>query len=310
MTMLHRLLGRRPKRSPWPFERVDQLERFGSLVVETLVARGERPRVEGHLVHVEGDGHDPIVLGLTNLAQVCAQIPEDEWAAAVSAQLDQMTQPDAADALDWDAAQPLLKPRLWRRSDIESLVAATSAREMIRRRLAPDLDAVLAFDLPTVVRTVEGDALARWNVSIDEAYGVAIANLRAEDVPAEDRIVGLDLPVTVVAGDSHFVASRILCLDERLAPVGPGALVAVPNRHSLVLHRIVDRSAMRAVAVMVRIARHGFDTGPGSITPDVFWWHAGTLTALPVGEEGRDVAFDPPAGFVALLESLPPERRP
>jgi hypothetical protein len=44
--------------------------------------------------------------------------------------------------------------------------------------------------------------------------------------------------------------------------------------------------------------------GPGSVTPEVFWWHDGALTPLGARLDGRTFVVAPPQAFVDLLEEL------
>ena len=48
----------------------------------------------------------------------------------------------------------------------------------------------------------------------------------------------------------------------------------------------------------VRVAR------PGSSSNQLYWWHEGHVTHLPVNPEGDRIAFIPPDEFVALLNTL------
>jgi hypothetical protein len=113
--------------------------------------------------------------------------------------------------------------------------------------------------------------------------------------------------VTAFFGDSFFVASRVLDL-ERFAGEVPvhGALVAIPQRHLLLVHRIETTRALKALNGMVGAADHFYRQGPGSIVPHVFWWrHGSALLRIPAGIRDGQHFIVPPDEFIAMLNALP-----
>ena len=84
-----------------------------------------------------------------------------------------------------------------------------------------------------------------------------------------------------------------------------GVVAAVPNRHTLLWHPIVDPSALRAIDALVVMAANLCAEGPGSISPHLYWWKDGTLATLPTRETEEHYEFVPPDDFVdEVLEKL------
>jgi hypothetical protein len=72
-----------------------------------------------------------------------------------------------------------------------------------------------------------------------------------------------------------------------------------------VWHSIVDPSALRAIDAMVVMAANLCQEGPGSISPNLYWWRDGTLRTLPTRETDEHYEFVPPEEFVdEVLEKL------
>lgn len=253
------------------------------------------------------EGDEDEALSLLNLAQLChaageAQFPkviQNHFDALVAGRKDRVL----ADTLarDLTAARPVLKVRLYPRETFRG-----EDGQFIVRDIADDLCAVLCFDLPSNVVTVNAESLERWQCSADEVWYQALANLRRTERAAIDDVDVGGATLKAMTGDSFFVASNLLLLGDYLEQELPfGALAAVPNRHTLVFHPIVDLTALRAIDAMVVMASGMCAEGPGSISPNLFWWRDGTLRTLPSVEADDHFEFVPPDDFVTeVLEKL------
>jgi hypothetical protein len=296
------------------FMRDGEWQAFLAAVEVELQRRGWKYKLEDGYVWApwgaeksgEDDGEDE-ALSLLNLAQLChaageAQFPrviQNHFDALVAGRKDRVL----ADVLAGDLAQarPHLKVRLYPRETFR-----TDADQFVVRDIADDLCAVLCFDLPSNVVTVNHESLARWQCSADEVWYQALANLRRTERGVLDDIDVGGATLKAMTGDSFFVASNLLLLGDFLdQELAWGALAAVPNRHTLVFHPIVDMSALRAIDAMVVMASGMCAEGPGSISPNLFWWRDGNLRTLPTVEADDHFEFVPPDDFVNdVLEPL------
>lgn len=306
MSFLRRL-GRKPVPDWASFMTGDQYAAFLDVLGADMRRRGWTWRqVEDGLFVDEAPGEEPAEYGLTNLAQLCAAIEREAWPTAVAEHFDHMATlrapgEDADEQMAWDRVRQLVKLRLFP-------AEAAAQHAMVAYPLAPTLVATLAVDFPTTVATPRRDSIGDWP-PVDEVHAVALSNLRAEPPPSVEVAGDPLAPIQVLFADSFFTASRLLLLPEGVDMGGaPDALVAVPNRHTLLVHPLRDSNAVRAVNTMIQLAARMFEDGPGSIVPDVYWWHGGALTLIPTRTEHRKIDIYPPEAFVERLNALPPGR--
>jgi len=306
MSFLRRALGGGDKAPDWAaFMKADEYRAFADAVLADFTKRGLNAQVTDDGAVVVADGAVPGTFGLSNLAQLCHALERSQWTDAIRSHFENLEASERAqdDLADFTKARDLLKVRVFRTSEIppEALEAMT------RTALAPDLVAVLAADLPTTVMTVNREMAAGWGVPIDELFAIARQHMAAE-VESYERSsvpIGDGVAVEALVGDSFFVASQIIRFEELAAPGANGALVALANRHQLLWHDIEKvAGTVAAVQVMLQLALRGYQEGPGSLTPDLYWWHRGALTLLPGFIDKKGLNFVPPDEFVQLLNGL------
>jgi hypothetical protein len=253
---------------------------------------------------------DGMVLGLTNLAQMCCQASPDRWpgivAHHVGIALDPPDMP-AADAMarDFARARTAMKLRLWARDSVPNI-------SVVAWDIAEDLVAVLTYDLPEMLVTVKREDADKWSAPRDELWKIAVGNVRADGLlsaPALD--VGNGAQVHVLEGDAtFFAASHVLFLEAYAGTPPFGAVVAVPRRHVAVFHPITDLRVVDAVSSMLNVVPRMFHEGPGSITSSLYWWRPGhSLMRLPWEVTETAIDFLPPPAFADMLSRLPPPRR-
>ena len=272
-----------------------------------LTRRALPYRVEDGVLWARWGSDEDEALGLTNLAQMCRAAGVDAYGQVITSHFNALVagrgDRELAGQLgaDLGLARPHLKLRLYPRDTFEP-----GTEQFVLRDTAEDLTAVLCYDLPSNVVTVAAESLGKWAVAPDELYYQALANQRrTERHPIEDVDV-TGAVVKAMTGESFFVASNLLLLGDFLGEEPPfGAIAAVPNRHTLIWHAIVDPSALRAIDAMVVMAANLCAEGPGSISPHLYWWKDGQLRTLPTRETDEHYEFVPPDDFVdEVLEKL------
>src|SRR6185503_4712250 len=205
--------------------------------------------------------------------------------------------------LEVGAARPLLRVRLFRVADNDPELLG----HLVKVQLEPDLVAALALDLPTTVRTCNQDDIDHWDLPVDELFAIATDNLAAEVAGYQRDSIELQGggSIQVLLGDTFFVSSQAYRFAQLVGPLTNGALLALPNRHQLLWHVIESApGTIGAVQALVQIASAGYREGPGSLTPDIYWWHGGAFTRLPATVDRSGLHFMPPEAFVQLLNSL------
>lgn len=289
------------------FMAAEEWRDFLAAVEAELRRRNVHYRIDDGYVWAPWGGEHDEALSLLNLAQLCHAAGRDAFPGVITSHFDALVAGRSDRALadelvaDLARARPYLKLRLYPRDTFNE-----QERDFVIREVADDLCAVLCFDLPSNVVTVNAGALARWQCTADDVWYQALANLRRTERGQVENINVGGATLSTITGESFFVASNLLLLGDYLSTELPwGTLAAVPNRHTLVFHPIQDASALRAIDAMVVMANDMCADGPGSISPYLYWWRDGTLRTLPTREAEEHYEFAPPDDFVTqVLEPL------
>ena len=145
-------------------------------------------------------------------------------------------------------------------------------------------------------------------MAAEDLFEIGLDNVRAEGRP-EVQTFDLDKGARFFAlvGDSFFTSSHALALGEVLVPPSEhGALVTIPHRHAVLFHPIVDMKAILAINSMIPVTFGMYQEGPGSVSPNLYWWRDGALTHLPTKVTSQSITFSPPDAFVnEVLNKLP-----
>jgi len=291
-----------------PYFSAEDYAAFAAEVTRALRRHGLRFSFADGMVHIEGEGEPR--LGLGNIAQLCAQAERTDWPDLVEGHFEALLRAYAmrGDGVQrtFEEARPLLKLRLWGAADLEGI-------DTVGRPVADDLLGVVCLDLPDRIEAVTADDVERWPVSLDELWEIAVRNVRddGDELEVEQLLLDDGTALVTAVSDGFFAATHALWADELAGGVvgDYGALVAVPSRHQVIVHAIVDLRAVEACHQMLRLSVALYEQGPGSISPSLYWWRDEELQCLPAGRADADdaIAFSPTPEFVELLERLAEE---
>lgn len=306
MGFLRRFLGGDAGPVPeWaPFDAPKDYAAFIEAVSADLGRRGLTFEIGDGVVMAQQPGNDePHQLGLSNLSQLCHAAERADWSRVIASHFTSLLSMQGRDlgalAADYDQVKPILRVRLMP----DASMGGIELPQSVTRPIAPGILAVLVFDFPDSTATVDVEHLAGWPVDVDGAFEQGLDNLASEPTPMHDDVDAEEAHLTVWYGDSFYVATRAVRLAEVLPAGTTDALVAVPNRHTLLVTPIVDAGAVAAMQAIYRMAVRLFRDGPGSISDQPYWWHEGMIVQIPHRENGRNIAVYPPDEFVALLET-------
>ena len=255
---------------------------------------------------VSGGKFPPGHYGVINLAQICNQVEEAEWPQRIADHFDAL----AAAAKDHEKFNVREAEFDW----VKDMLAVRIGDEgslpidkLLFRRDLPGTISYLVFDLPHSVESVPPELPDKWGKSVDELFTLGLANVKQSANPSIEQVEIKDgVSFTACTGDSFFIASLALLLDQLDGATGPhGTLVAIPHRHMLLFHRIDNADAVLAVQHLGVLAVNLDEQGPGSISPNLFWYRAGKFLDLPFGVEGDTFTFRPPDEFMEMLTELP-----
>lgn len=159
-------------------------------------------------------------------------------------------------------------------------------------------------------RLLAAEQAGNWPAAPTEIFAAARANVRrAGALPTERRNVeGANL--TLLGGPGPYCPTHVFWLGEYLRRDGVeaddnGALVVLPHRHLVAYHAIETREAVAAAGALLRLASRQFETSPGPLTDQIYWWRADRVSALPVDSVGETLTILPTPEFEDLLDRLP-----
>ena len=251
---------------------------------------------EGRLrVRESGAGH--VSLGLKSVAQAWHELGEgalgpvgDARITALLGAAHAQLRPDPAleaELEDLERARGRLRLRLF-----NERAAVALAVGLVQRRLTRGLFAVLALDLPASLRPVAPELLEGWGTSLAELWPLALEQTLAAPVEIEPLRLFERVPCLALTGDSLVTTSQLLGLEQILArELGEvpslGALAVVPNRHTLLIHPLGVHEV--EVSTALQALRHAggtlYEQGPGSLSPEINWWRAGSLEHIRTGRD-------------------------
>lgn len=245
--------------------------------------------------------------GLQNLAQVCAQNQPENYPEITFAHFESLRKSNEFfqnfdnELQDFEKVKSYLGVRLQGGEYIRTLPDS-----IVFREIAEDLYRQLVFDLPDAVRSVHPDEAAAWPLSEDELFELAQANIR-QNYPLEKQWYDHEeTGFWMVAADHYFSPNIIFDMEKYEDLLGPqGALIGLPHRHGVLIHPIKTLMVLKAVSAMIRACRNMHAAGPGSITPNLFWYKDGRFTNLPYVVGKDNIEFQSPDVFTDMLKTLP-----
>ena len=148
-----------------------------------------------------------------------------------------------------------------------------------------------------------------WGVADQAVFEAARANVRAGATLEAERFTIDGAALIALFGPSHYAATHVLWLADYLDGVAGwnaanGALVVLPHRHLIAVHPIESAAVVAAAGTLLRFAARQYETCPGPISDQLYWWHDGALDRLPSDSVGETLQVFPSDRFAALLDRL------
>ena len=250
--------------------------------------------------------HTAAHLGFRISHRSANRLTANEWRDLITAHFDSIFEvKDEDNALrvqmdDFHKLKSQLRARLY------PVDIVNHATEIIQRPGPEGTLEVLALDLPTTVRTVSRSEADAWGLDVDDLFDIGRQNLKATGMLKGNTIqLEQGTALTVYTGDPFYAASHALIIDDYIQNRSAhGVLVGVPKRDILIMHRIQNIGAMEAAGAMLQVIVGMHRDGPGSISPNLYWYHDGDFLALPYELEDQSLKFLPPDEFVELMDEL------
>ena len=279
----------------------DQHQQLLSIVLEHLGEDNGEVLEGGWAVRDRRGG----VYGLINLAQELAAIPEQEWPDLVGERLAVLGAISPDFPPRYEQAGPNLRVRLSADGSEPGWAAF--------RPICDGLDEVLMMRNDVGCITVSPAQVEAWGVSIERVFGDA-REQTIWDEPRERRILAKGASRLVWVRANFYASSVLLSLDHLLSRNNRfGAVAMAPCRDALLYTEVNDDRITSSVAGMIEIGSQWYVDGPGSISPEVFWYRRdGSIRRLvkTVGRELVPCWGQEFSEVLAQLEPPAPKRHP
>ncbi len=247
-------------------------------------------------------------VGLLNLAQSCAQGRPERYPGIVEAYFRSFKKTNEffknfdTEVQDFEKVKEYLAVRL-QGEDYHSQVHDWA----VFREVAEGLYAHLVFDLPDAVRTLNPDEAARWERTEDELFELARANVRRNYSSERQWQPVKSSGFWLFGADHYFAPNIIFDLERDEDLLGPGgAVIGVPHRQAALIHPIKSLAALEIIGRLVLVCHNLYTAGPGSVSPNLYWYREGRFVALPCVVKDKAIEIHSSDAFTALLNTLPP----
>ncbi len=267
-----------------------------------------RDALAPHEVEVQADGwsvHDRTIgasFGLVNLAQSLDSIPEEEWPDLVGEWVGRLLSTTPIEIADYGQAAPRLRVRL--------AADASQPGWAVHRPVCDGLDEMLMLRNDVGCETVNDDQVQKWGVPVDRVWQDARQHT-IWDESRERRILAKGATRVVWVRSSFFASSVLLDLDHLLSRSNRhGALAMVPCRDALLYVEMDSTDIAHNAADMMEIGSQWYVDGPGSISPDIFWYRPGGPIERVAKVKDRHYESCWGAEFSAALAELERDSKP
>jgi hypothetical protein len=281
-------------------------EAFRQALLDEVAARGGVMDPDGRSAAMrDGAGYN-----FDNLARaVPPEATDEEIAGGIRAFLGGLQEaPDVRD-YDWEGLKLRLRTRL-------SARVSTQGDGALTKPLAEDLMQTLNVDFPeSVVTLTDSSSLESLGVAPEHAMHVALLNTAAELSQTHIEVQHIEGHVWALSSESFFTTALVVLLDEALPvllerdfDLGQGLLIAVPNRH-VVLVGFLDGplALVEGVKTMTTVAGRLLQTQPGGISSSVYYSDQEgfqRIAYLSTDEQGQPaVVIVPPDRVLGRMES-------
>jgi hypothetical protein len=224
-------------------------------------------------------------VGLAGPAQKCHARPQSEWRRTLAEHFSVLEglREKSSFMDDFESVRPYLKVRLYPDP------YGDYPEQSVSRLLAPKIGVYPVADMPDEILVVLRSNLNAWPLDEDSVFELGFQRVRAtEKLPPEVVNISPVISFHTLRGNSFFVNANALWLEDYIDVASPyGALVAVPNRHEVLFHRIRSWELLEQThRALIAIVRKLWEDGPGSISPEIYWWRRREWTHIPttVGE--------------------------
>lgn len=264
----------------------------------------------GREVHVSEDqavlvASSGETFGLDNAVAKCVAAERDQWPHVLEQHFGSVVRALSGPTIT-DLTPDQLAAQVRTRLVPTSSLARGEADLSYGRPFTEDLSVVLCVDFPETVGYIDSTHAAR--LDLDVLFQQGQQNTDAE--PVDEAFEVQDTGVTVLQGESLFIASKVVNMDALVQqvfgrPAPHGVVFAVPDRNTALLHPIESGQAVAAIGELTRIGADHFPTGVGPLTPNSYHWHQGAVTKIGMpNTEKNTIEIMPTPALMEIIEQV------
>jgi hypothetical protein len=289
------------------FSSLFEFEKFIGIVDRYFRAKGLAYTRNEDLILVRNEAWKYGQMGLWNLAQICKLAAPSQWKEIIWAHFDGLQR--ALDfetefyrhAHDFSYAVPYIGVRVYPKE----YIGHAGEGATIKQPISDDLVALLVFDFPHAICNIKPETTIQWNKTNEEIYDIGLANMRHKYSWQINSQLIDGVRIWFIEGEDLFVANSVLVLHLLSIPESRhGALIAIPNRHTVLVCPIQDLAVVKVLQPFIAILSGLYKDGPGSISEKLYWYKDKQLEILPYDIEKDVLNFKPSEGFLDMLHGL------
>jgi hypothetical protein len=242
-------------------------------------------------------------------SSVSAPVP-DPAGASWSAPVPESVPVPSATGTSWTRVEHLLRSRIVSAAVLPALLLPGQGTEaVVCQPVAEGLVEVLEVSSGESLRLVRAGELAQWAVTGPAAVLRARENVWADGELSRRQFAAEGAMLVELSGPGQYATTHLHWLHRYLAAEPGwsehnGALVALPHRRLLAAHVIESAAVEHAAGALARFAFRQFETCPGPVSDQLYWWRADQLTRLPSDSVGETLQIFPTEAFAVLLDRL------
>lgn len=288
--------------SEFTFLTASQADRLRSETKDAFARHGVTTVIFAPYLQSDTHGTFPLL----SLAQKCRHAEEDYWSQLIEEHVAALVaNPLGSHTLDRDEIMERAYLRL-----MPDDFSPDPNHFRYAKPVSDGLVSVIAVDLPDTVQILDDGDVERVGLGVLRSTARAnLVNMPIDDYQVATRPDGAE--IHLVNGPSMFVASKALVLPQLMQqvadaqPPADGVLVAVPWRHHLAFHPIVDKTVLTALNDMTGYALGAYRDNAGALSPRLYWWKDGTLINLTkIDHEDKSFEPAPPPELIDVMRRL------
>ncbi len=255
---------------------------------------------EGNLIVL--DAAEKMDISLDNLIKRLSNQAEDSWKQDIFTYFDQLLEHTNTEELfsNFELAKEYLTLRLYG----DQIDTHSEQDALVFRQDLAGTYSVLSLDLPSKFQVILKSEIENWSVDEKTLFHIALKNANQQTVQTAHGFWEETEILAIVSNE--YAAIKLLELEENFSDsVGEhGALIAVPTKGTAFIHpmRSFDTNLNEALSLMIKQANLIYESDPGPITRNLYWYHQGQFHAFSMQMKEEGLSYQLPEELQDYLE--------